>query len=100
MRIPRIASPSEQIIERGFKASSLIDANDQGSGALLRLDGAVMWRCRTEPRRHMWSLLNILRKPDFVVSDLQGRDVVRIRRTSRLPPRFDIVHDGQIVGRI
>lgn len=99
-RMRRIASPSEEVIERGFKASSLIDANDQASGAVLNVDGAVMWRYRTEPKRHMWSFLNLLRKPDFIVCDLQGREVVRIRRTSRVPPRFDIVRQGQIVGQI
>jgi len=100
LRLRRIAGPSEQVIERGFKVSSWLDANERASGAILSIDGEAMWRCRTEPSRHPHSPLNILRKPDFVVSDLQGCDVVQIRRTSRLPPRFDIVREGQIVGHI
>jgi hypothetical protein len=92
--------PSEDEIERGAR-HCLVIAWDRGSpGSILPEIGDARWHCRTEPCRSAWSALNLLRKPDFVLVDQEERGVLRIRRASRLPPRFSILQNGEVVGTI
>src|SRR5687768_6716531 len=60
----------------------------------------VRWHCRTEPCRSNFSPLSLIRKPDFVLLDHEEREVLRIRRNTRFPPRFNIIHIGEVVGTI
>jgi hypothetical protein len=60
----------------------------------------VRWHCRTEPCRANFSPQNLIRKPDFVLLDHEEREVLRICRTTRLPPRFNMIQNGEVVGTI
>ena len=43
---------------------------------------------------------NLFRKPDFVLLDHEEREVLRICRTTRFPPRFSMIQNGEVVGTI
>jgi hypothetical protein len=95
-------APSPEDIERGVQYSfQLGDALDCPCAILAEPGMATAgWHCGTEPRRSPFSPLNLLRKPDFVLMDHEERVVLRIRRKSRVPPRFDMIQNGQVVGTI
>jgi hypothetical protein len=44
--------------------------------------------------------LNLFRKPDFVLFDAEEREVLRVRRTTRFPARFEIIEGGRVIGEI
>src|SRR5207244_4308827 len=62
--------------------------------------GVIRWRYETHPRRSVYSPLNLLKKPDFILSDGQGQEVLRVVRKTRFPPRFKMVESGRTVGKI
>lgn len=96
----RSLGPSSELMDRGLKVYSLIEFDPDAPGAIVNEEGVSQWRFRTEPRRLAWSLRNLIRKPEFVVFDSDGCELLRIRRERRLPPRFEMVQDSRIVGRI
>ena len=94
--------PSPEEIERGVPYSLQLNGALDCPGAILAEPGNanVRWHCRTDPCRSPYSPLNLLRKPDFVLTDPEERVVLRIRRNSRVPPRFNMIQDGEVVGTI
>ena len=69
-------------------------------GVILAEPGAVRWRYTTDPKRSPWSPANLFGKPEFVVTDSDGRETLRVRRASHFPPRFEMTEQGQTVGSI
>lgn len=60
----------------------------------------MRWHYQTEPCRSAYSFLNLFRRPDFVLLDHDEKEVLRIRRRTRFPPRSDILQNGEVVGTI
>jgi hypothetical protein len=69
-------------------------------GVILAKPGIVRWHYTTEPKTSPYSPANLLGKPHFVVSGPEGLEVLRIRRSSRFPPKFELVDQGKVVGSI
>jgi hypothetical protein len=92
--------PTETEYEHGYKLVSRIHVGRSSAGSVLGVDLAPLWHFRTNPPRSAWSLLNIWRKPQFIVADTNGRDLIIIRRMARLPPRFELSCDGRGIGLI
>jgi hypothetical protein len=96
----RTPGPSSELMDRGLKVCSLIESDSDAPGAITTEEGVLQWRFLTGPARGAWSLRNLIRKPEFVVFDSDGRELLRIRRESRFPPRFEMTRDSRVVGRI
>ncbi|MEI6862608.1 MAG: hypothetical protein WCL04_10205 [Verrucomicrobiota bacterium] len=56
------------------------------------------WRYETQPKRLQF--FELIKKPDFVVIDSTENECLRIRRHSRLLPSFEMIEDGQVIGKI
>lgn len=58
------------------------------------------WRYRPPPSR--WNFLNgLLRRPDFIFEDSDGREVLRIvRETGSFSSAFSILQDGERIGSL
>ena len=73
-------------------------------GAILADPGSsiVRWHCRTETMPvSVLAYLIFFRKPGIlVVLDCEEREILRIRRKSRLPTRFNMVQNGEVVRTI
>ena len=78
----------------------MIDSSADAPGTLFESTCSVLWRFRTDPRRPAWSIRNVRRKPAFIVSDSNDRELLSIRRTARLPPTFEMIQAGGVVGLI
>jgi hypothetical protein len=91
----------KECIAHGHKFLCKIDQGTDGhSGAVLNEHGAIRWRYGTRKNPSVRSLGNPFSKPDFVIADSDGRDEVVIRRASFVPPVFDIMETGGIIGRV
>jgi hypothetical protein len=97
-----VSGPDSEEIETGHHYFLDIDMTSEASMAIFAdpSTSECRWRCETEPRRSAFSLINLIRPVDFVLRDRQGIEIVRIRRSSVLPLRFEIVRSGQVVGRV
>jgi hypothetical protein len=91
------------------------DANDQLHGEKFRLvlentldfagsvtddSGQVLLRYAMDPAQSPYSLLNLFRKTDFVVSNADGVELLRIRRRRSVFPYFELVEHKTVVGTI
>ena len=94
--------PSPDQIERGVQYVFQLSQDACYSGAIHAEPGtwAVRWYFRTEPCRSPVSPLNLFRRPDFVLRDVEEREVLRIRRTTRFPPCFNMIENGAVVGTV
>jgi len=80
---------------------SQIDRGTDGhGGAVLDEQGAIRWRYGTRKKPSGRRLGNPFNKPDFVIADPDGRGEVVICRTSFIPPVFNIMEAGRIIGRV
>lgn len=93
--------PNEDCLANGHKFFSQIDRGTDGhSGAVLDEQGAIRWRYGTRKKPSGRRLGNPFNKPDFVIADPDGRGEVVICRTSFIPPVFNIMEAGRIIGRV
>ena len=92
--------PDAGQIERGGKYVSFIDNTPASSGAIFCSSNTPLWRYETRPLRGARNIANLLRKPDFILSDTEHREIIRISRERRFPARFSIVEKNQTVGHI
>lgn len=99
MRLRWIA-PDENEIERGNKYVFQIDDTRAAPGVIFTEPRNIQWRFECQPRRSTYSPLNLVSKPDFVLFDTQNREILRVIRERRLPPRFRIVEHQRTVGKI
>jgi hypothetical protein len=102
MRLKRTTSPpSNECIAHGHKIFSQIDRGASGhSGTLMDEKGVVRWRYGTRKNTAANRLANPFNKSDFLVVDPNGTDQIVIRRASFIPPVFNIVRAGTIIGRL
>jgi hypothetical protein len=84
----------------GHQYSLQIGSETEWPGVILSEPGVIRWRYTTDPKREPWSPANLFGKPHFVVMDSDEHEILRVRRETRLPPRFEIVERGEPVGRI
>jgi hypothetical protein len=96
----RFTAPDPKEIEQGAAYVLHIISTPEDWGRIYDRQGVIVWKYETDPPRPSHSLLNIIRKPDFVLLDPSGKEVLRIVRKMRFPARFSIVQDGREVGRI
>ncbi len=97
-RIP--IEPDAEIIEHGDKYVFGIENTLDFSGVILEASGIIRWRYQTSPRRSPYSLFNLIRKPDFVLLNPDGLELLRICQHKRLPPIFQIIERNRVVGTI
>ncbi|SRR5579864_2384366 len=90
--------PDEYCRTRGTKLFCQIDRGTSHTGSVRNEQGEVCWRYGPGPS--IWSLKNPFKKADFVIADSDARNEVIIRRESFIPPVFNIVAKGRIVGAI
>lgn len=102
LRPAKFSGPTPDDVERGVQSCFQISTASDSSGWIRTQPEATdfRWQFGTEPKRSAWSPLNLLRKPDFVVRDQEMREVLRIRRLSRIPSRFEVIQAGELVGTI
>jgi hypothetical protein len=94
-------APDAECIAQGHKFLSQIDRGTGGhTGAVLDEHGVIRWRYGNRRNPAGRSLGNPFNKPDFVVHDPDREGEVVIRRASFIPPSFDILEAGKIVGRV
>jgi hypothetical protein len=79
---------------------SVISSSADASGMLFREPGIPHARFEPHPSRSAYSLLNVCRKPDLVFFDPAGGEVLRVRRSSRIPANFTILVREAVVGHI
>jgi len=96
----RYTAPDDTQVKRGNEYKFDIENTPETPGVILVKPGVIRWRYESQPRRSVYSALNLLRKPDFVLSDGQGQEVLRVVRETRFPPRFKILERGRTVGKI
>lgn len=94
-------APDKECVANGHKFLSQIDRGKDGhSGAVLDEQGVIRWRYGTRKNPFVPCLGNPFNKPDFVIADPDGRDEVVIRRASFIPPVFNIMEAGRIIGTV
>jgi hypothetical protein len=98
--VRRIAGPSDEVLDRGFKIVSIVEGSADAPGSIFDSMGGLLWRFHTEPRTHAWSIRNLRQKPEFVVSDPGGSELLRIRREVRFPPTFQMTQSSRVAGYI
>ena len=93
--------PDQECIANGHKFFSQIDrGTDRHSGAVQDEQGVIRWRYGTGKNPCGRHLGNPFNKPDFVIADADERDEVVICRASFIPPVFNIMEAGRIIGRV
>lgn len=97
----RAAAPDEECIAHGHKFLCQIDRGMDGHcGAIMDEHGVIRWRYGIRKNASARRLGNPFNKPDFVMTDPDGRDEIVIRRASFIPPVFSIIEAGRVVGRV
>lgn len=86
--------------ECGTQYCFIIGDDTEWPGDILVFPDVVRWHYSTEPKRSPYSLLNLRAKPHFVVTDSEGKEVLRIQREKRIPATFAVWEQGEEVGRI
>jgi len=93
--------PTEEGIARGTKVLCQIDRGADGhTGALWDEKGIIRWRYGLRKNGPGWGRGNPFNKRDFVVAEPDAGNEVIIRRDSFLPPVFNIIGAGTIIGTI
>lgn len=99
-RTTRVA-PDQECIAEGHKFLCQIDRGMDGhSGAVLDEHGVIRWRYGRRKNASGPRLANPFSKPDFVIADSEGRGEVVISRASFIPPVFNLMEAGRIIGRV
>jgi hypothetical protein len=97
----RATAPDEDSLARGSKFFSQIDRGADGhSGVVWDEQGTARWRYGVRKNSSGRRPENPFNTPDFVVKEPNAKDEVIIRRTSFVPPVFDITEAGRVIGRI
>lgn len=97
----RTVAPEEECIAQGHKFVCQIGRGMDGhSGAVLDEHGVIRWRYGIRKNASARRLGNPFNKPDFVIAGADGKDEVVIRRASFIPPVFDIIEAGRVIGRV
>jgi hypothetical protein len=94
------AGPGDVDVERGLQYSFLIGWEAHSPGVIRDAQGVVRWRYEIHPKRSSFSPLNLLARPDWVATEVDGREVLRVRRTGRFPRRVEMFENGVSVGTI
>ncbi|MFN7939236.1 MAG: hypothetical protein U0R19_38280 [Bryobacteraceae bacterium] len=93
--------PDEQIIDLGTKHRYCIDRGGDGhEGVILDEQGEIRSRFGRRCQRPFPSLRNPFMKRDFVVINESEDSELIIRRSSFLPPVFDILDQFTLIGSI
>ena len=92
--------PSDDTIATGTQYICLIDLADTSPGEIFGDPGVVRWRHTTRHPGTVAFFTRHFKAPDFVITDTDGNERMRIRRSGRLPSRFEMFEDGQVVGLI
>src|SRR5262245_57169576 len=92
--------PTNDEIARGIEYWSIIDDDIDFGGTIWRHPDVVSWRFYTEPKQSPYSPASLLRKPQLVFSDIEGRECLRIRRSPELRRMHYILCDDEIIGSI
>ncbi len=101
VRSNRILPSEETIISRGSKFVCVIDGGGLNrTGKIYNDEGKICWQygTRTNPDGRRWG--NPLNKPDFVVTNTDGKAEIVIRRVSFLPSVFQIMDQDHSIGQI
>lgn len=91
----------EESIACGTKLFCQIDREgNHQTGALRDQQGNIRWqfRVRNKPVRRVSG--NPFNKPDFVVGKPDEKYEVIIRRASFVPPLFEVIEAGNVIGKI
>lgn len=95
------AVPNEECIARGTKLLCQIARGADGrNGAILDERGNIRWQygIRKHPPGH--ALRNPFNKPDFIVAQPDAKGELVIRSASLIPPIFNIIEGGHVIGNI
>ncbi len=99
--ITRPIVPDKECVANGTKLLCQIDRGGDGhSGAVRNEQGIVRWRYGVRKSGSGRALKNPFTKPDFVVAEPEANDEITIRRASFLPPVFNIIRAGSVIGGI
>src|SRR5690242_5442056 len=97
----KTVAPDEACIANGHKFLSQINrGRDSHNGVVMDEQGVIRRRYGVRKSPCGRRLGNPFNKPDFVIADPDGKDEVIVRRTSFLPPIFDLMEAGKTVGRV
>jgi hypothetical protein len=94
------AGPGDVDVERGLKVTFVIGREAHSPGVILDAQGVVRWRHEIHPKRSSFSPLNLLARPEWVLTEVDGREALRVRRTGRFPLRFEMFENGASGGTI
>jgi hypothetical protein len=98
---PEWSGPDEETAKGGARYCFRIDrTSTTRTGEIWGDPGVVRWRYEKRASPPGPFLQNPFHKLEHVVKDLEGRDVVVIRRTSLIPSVFEIIDTGKCVGTI
>jgi hypothetical protein len=98
---PRTSGPTQECIASGIKFGCQIDRKADGhSGSVRDEQGVVRWRFRVRNNAFGRGPGNPFNKPDFVIAEPDAQNELIIRRASFIPPVFNIIETGTIIGRI
>ena len=98
----RAIAPDEECIARGAKFTCAVDWGGH-SGAIWEIwdeRNTIRWRYETRGNVSGRTARNPFNKPDFVVTGRDNDQEVIIRRASFIPPVFDIIESGKVIGSI
>jgi hypothetical protein len=97
----RASIPSQECVAHGTKYLSQINRGADGhSGVVWDEQGNARWRYGDRKNASGRGPGNPFNKADFVVTGADAKDEVLIRRTSFIPPVFDIAEGDRVIGRI
>jgi hypothetical protein len=97
-----VRNPTPDDLERGTRYILEIDWTPAATVSILTAPDfeSTNWQCQSAPLRSAHSVFNLVQTSDLVVRDSDAREELRVRRHSRIPPRFDMVQGGEVVGTI
>src|SRR5262245_12879224 len=92
--------PTDDEIARGIEYWSIIDNDIDFGGTIWRHPDVVCWRFYTEPKQSPYSPASLLRRPQLIFADVEGRECLRIRRSPELRRTYYIFCGDEIIGTI
>lgn len=97
----RAIAPNEECAACGTKLLCQIDRGGAGhSGTVRDEQGIVRWRYAFRKNASGRGSGNPFNKPDFVIAEPDSKVEVIVRRASFIPPVFNIIEAGRIIGTI
>ena len=88
--------PDENDVAQGIRLGFWIGKD---YGMILDNSGSTLWRYEVNPKRIRIFFIKLF-KADFVLTGPARKEVLRIRRITSLLPTFEMIENGQVVGRI